>query len=142
MFCRFQIKKLVEIDEELAFVKKYFKLIQHKYGKSYQLEIKNNQSQGFIVPLSLQLLLENAIQHNFGTETKPIFITISIDENLTVSNNIIQKRNTKSPSGKALKNLNEQYLLLTENQIKIQNINNQFSVTLPIIKKYDKNSHY
>ncbi|GCE36040.1 hypothetical protein SPFL3102_03914 [Sporomusaceae bacterium FL31] len=126
-------KKLVEIDEELAFVKKYSKLIQHKYGKSYQLEIKNNQSQGFIVPLSLQLLLENAIQHNLGTETNPVFITISIDEDLTVSNNSIQKRNTKSPSGKALKNLDEQYFLLTKGQIKIKNFDNQFSVTLPII---------
>lgn len=128
-------RKLVEIDEELAFVKKYFKLIQHKYGKSYQLKIESRQSNGFIVPLSLQLLLENAIQHNIGTETKPIFITINIDENLTVSNNIIQKRNKKVPSGKALKNLNEQYFLLTESQMKIKNIDNQFSVTLPIIQE-------
>src|SRR5690606_33210438 len=116
-------RKLVEIDEELAFIKKYFKLIQYKYGKSYQLYIQSHQSKGFIVPLSLQLLLENAIQHNFGTETKPIFITVRISENLRVSNNIIQKRNTKSPSGKALKNLYEQYFLLTESQIKIQNTN-------------------
>ncbi|HEX7869229.1 MAG TPA: histidine kinase, partial [Chryseobacterium sp.] len=76
---------------------------------------------------------ENAIQHNLGTEKKPVFITIRIDKNLTVSNNVIQKRNTRSPSGKALKNLNEQYFLLTESQIKIQHTNDQFSVNIPII---------
>jgi sensor histidine kinase YesM len=127
-------KKLIRLNEELAFAEQYFRLIQHKYGKAYQMNIeqkKNNN--GYIVPLTLQLLIENAVQHNLGTEENPVFITINIGENICTSNNINLKRNVKATHGRALSNLNEQYKLLAKKPIEIEQSNNVFSVIIPII---------
>lgn len=126
-------KKFITIKEELIFAEQYFKLIQHKYGIAYQLVIKNQYSEGFILPLTLQLLIENAVQHNLGTAKNPIHIEIDFDKNIKVTNNYIAKRNAKLTSGRALNNLKEQYKLLTSSPIEIQESNNTFSVTIPII---------
>lgn len=126
-------REIVPIEEELVFAEQYFKPIQHKYGNAYQLNIENKQSNGFVAPLTLQLLIENAVQHNLGTAENPIFINISVDEKITISNNINLKRNTKTTSGRALNNLKEQYRLLSEKQIEIQQSAHIFSVTIPII---------
>ncbi|WP_426483175.1 sensor histidine kinase [Chryseobacterium sp. R2ACT005] len=126
-------KKLVAVEEELAFAEKYFNLIQYKYGNAYSLEINHIRSPGNIIPLSLQLLLENAVQHNLGTLTNPVVVTINLDQTITVSNNVIPKRNSKKTSGRALNNLKEQYTLLTDRQVEILKTETGFSVTLPII---------
>lgn len=126
-------KKLVTIAEELAFAAHYFKLIQHKYGNAYQLMIENPNMSGYIVPLSLQLLIENAIQHNLGTSTNPVYINITPAEGLSISNNCIPKRNAKLTSGRALSNLNEQYQLLASKPIAIQKDDQRFTVIIPII---------
>lgn len=126
-------KQVVSIAEELAFATHYFKLIQHKYGNAYQLITETPNTSGQIVPLTLQLLIENAIQHNLGTPTKPVFITITTKEVLSVSNNCIQKQNAKRTSGRALSNLNEQYQLLASKPITIQKEDERFTVSIPII---------
>lgn len=127
-------KKIVAIEDELAFAKSYFGLMQHKYGTAYQLEvIQERKTNGNIVPLTLQLLLENAFQHNLGTENNPVFIKIEISDKLMVSNNIREKRNPKTTSGRALKNLKEQYDLLSKQNIEIHHSNEKFTVILPLI---------
>ena len=88
---------------------------------------------GKIVPLTLQLLIENAVSHNFGTEEKPIHIKIDIGIKLIISNNVIPKQHKKHTSGRALINLREQYSLLSNDQIEIENNDRHFTVTIPII---------
>ncbi|MEH6658726.1 sensor histidine kinase [Leeuwenhoekiella marinoflava] len=127
-------QKFISLKEELIFAENYFRLIKHKYGNAYQLNIENQNSDGYIVPLTLQLLIENAVQHNLGTVKEPIYIQINIDRNINVINNYIPKRNAKLTSGRALNNLKEQYKLLTKTPIKIEKANSIFSVNLPIIK--------
>ena len=81
----------------------------------------------------MQLLIENAVQHNLGSETNPVIININIDQHIRVSNNLIEKRNKKPTSGRALNNLKEQYLLLSAIPIDIQINIEKFAVTIPII---------
>jgi LytS/YehU family sensor histidine kinase len=126
-------KKLISLNEELAFAEQYFRLIQHKYGHAYQLNIEHNYNNGYIVPLTLQLLIENAVQHNLGTEENLVIITINVGENICTSNNINLKRNVKTTNGRALSNLKEQYKLLTKKPIEIEQSDNTFSVIIPII---------
>ncbi|MCE7053146.1 histidine kinase [Algoriphagus sp. AGSA1] len=128
-------KELISIGEEIDFARQYFKLILHKYGNAYQLHIDGENINGFIVPMTLQLLLENAVQHNLGTKDDPVCIQLKIDENIAVSNNTNLKRISKPPSGRALKNLEEQYGLLSERPIEIHQTENVFSVSIPIIHK-------
>ncbi len=126
-------KELVRIEEEIVFARQYFKLIHYKYGNAYQLKIENKSINGFIVPMTLQLLLENAVQHNLGTKENPVCIEIKTEADIFVSNNINLKRNVKPTSGRALKNLKEQYGLLSGKPIEINQIDNIFSVRVPII---------
>jgi sensor histidine kinase YesM len=127
-------KKLISMNDEIIFAEKYFRLIQHKYGKAYQMNIeRKNNNNGYIVPLTMQLLIENAVQHNLGTEENPVFITINIGANIRTSNNINLKRNVKSTHGRALSNLTEQYKLLAQKPIEIEQSNTIFSVIIPII---------
>lgn len=126
-------KKIIPLTEEIAFAQKYFTLIQHKYAKAYTLDVQAPQARGSIIPMSLQLLLENAVQHNLGTTRNPVRITISIDSHIRVSNNTLPKRHAKSTSGRALVNLKEQYRLLTGQNIDIQQTREDFTVIIPII---------
>lgn len=131
-------KEIISLSEELEFAKQYFKLIQHKYGNAYQFKIEYYKASGFVVPLSLQLLIENAVQHNLGTVENPIFIEVVIDDAITVKNNIKPKRNNKVTSGRALNNLKEQYQLLTEKPISIHQSETFFSITIPFIHTSEK----
>jgi sensor histidine kinase YesM len=126
-------KELVTIDEEAKFALQYFSLIRHRYENAYQLRLNLNQCDGFIVPLTLQVLIENAVQHNLGTEENPILITIEIKESILVTNNINIKRNAKPESGRALKNLDEQYRILFRQPIEVHSSGGIFSVRIPMI---------
>lgn len=126
-------KKLVSVKEELSFIEKYFNLIQYKYGTAYALQIDHDNVAGSIVPLSLQLLLENAVQHNLGSQSSPVLIKIHIRKNITVTNNIIPKRNVKKTSGRALNNLKEQYSVLTHQQLEIVKKETEFTAIIPVI---------
>jgi LytS/YehU family sensor histidine kinase len=127
-------QKIVPIAEELRFAEQYYNLINHKYGKSYQIRIDALNPDGFIVPLTLQLLIENAVKHNLGTAANPVCITISIAEDIVVTNNRKPKRLEIGPSGKALKNLKEQYQLLTKQVIEIEETESLFLVRVPKIQ--------
>lgn len=137
-------KKLVTLKEELSFAKSYFSLMKHKYGNAFQLEIKQkNDTTVWIAPLTLQLLIENAIKHNLGTENNPVTIKIKIEENIVVSNTLIKKQNLKLISGKGLQNLKEQYYLLSHQKIDIIQQETLFIVTLPLIpfQKNDESTY-
>lgn len=128
-------KKLVSISEEVAFAKQYFNLIQHKYGDAYQLQIGLKETEGYMIPLTLQLLIENAIQHNMGTAEKAVIISIDTDvtSNLRISNNLTQKRKSKTSAGLALNNLREQYHLVSSSRLKVDQSDTDFTVIIPVI---------
>ncbi|ULQ57098.1 histidine kinase [Flavihumibacter rivuli] len=128
-------RSTVPLREELAFAQQYFQLISYKYGNAYQLHIDCQDDKGFIVPLTLQLLIENSVKHNMGTEDRPVAIVIHIGEQITVSNNRIPKQRAAGGSGKALINLEEQYTMLTKRKVEVNASTNQFSVTIPIIQE-------
>lgn len=126
--------RLTGVGDELSFVQKYFGLIRHKYGNAYRLQTERAENtEGLIVPLTLQLLLENAVRHNFGTEERPVEITIRLGEKISVSNNIIRKRNARVVSGRALANLQEQYRLLCGREPEIISTEETFTITIPRI---------
>lgn len=126
---------LVDIHQEIAFAKQYFKLIEYKYGSAYQLHIEETKNKAYVVPLSLQLLIENAIKHNLGTAENPIIIHITFTENILVENNVNLKSNKNRSSGKALQNLQDQYQLLSQDPIEIKTTKSNFLVSLPLIYK-------
>lgn len=130
-------KKLVPLHEEIQFAKSYFKLMEEKYLGYYSLEINqdNKIPEILVPPFCLQILVENAIEHNLGLIENPVQINISINENIQVTNNKIIKQHKKRTGGRALKNLSTQFALLGNYAIDIEENDTHFKVTLPFINK-------
>ncbi|WP_291865198.1 2TM domain-containing protein [Maribacter sp.] len=131
-------KDLVPVDEELNFANTYIKLLKMRFEDSIILEIPDccTDPEAKIVPLSLQLLLENAVKHNVVTAEKPLRIKVfEEDGDLCVTNNIQEKRVVKKSSGVGLKNIQERYAILTDRRVRIDNEASVFSVQLPMLTK-------
>lgn len=130
-------QQLVSLEDEIAFAKRYFRLMQQKYGEAYLLHITGDiPSEALLPALSLQLLIENAIEHNLGTERYPVEIKLIISpQALYVSNTLIPKKQAKKGGGRALQNLHAQFDLLGKKAILVHQKEHTFEVTLPLIFK-------
>lgn len=131
-------KDLVSVDEELEFARTYVQLLKMRFEESLIFDIPEVSSNpdARIVPLSLQLLLENAVKHNIVTATKPLRIKVS-EENgmLVISNNLQEKQVVKKGSGVGLKNIEQRYDILSDRKVAILKTATNFSVQLPILTK-------
>ena len=129
-------KDLVSVDEEFQFAKTYVKLLKMRFEDSIHLEIPEYSSnpEAKIVPLSLQLLLENAVKHNVVTSSKPLHIKVfEKDGMLVVQNNLQAKQVVKKSSGVGLQNIQQRYGILTDRQVEIMKSEKDFSVKLPLL---------
>lgn len=129
--------KLTSLENEMQFAKAYFFLLQTRFGDGVKLEVDIDSSHfvNSIPPLTLQILLENAVKHNQVSVSKPLCIKVYTDEknNLCVMNNL-QKKIQKVPSGKmGLANISAKYKLLNQPDVLIQETRDQFTVILPLI---------
>lgn len=129
-------KDLIPLQEELSFTENYFKLMEEKYKDYYVLCIEDSLKTHSIIvpPFCLQVLVENAIMHNLGTQNNPVIIRISYDNGIKVSNNKVSLNRKKKGNGVALKNLNEQFLLMSQQPIEILETSETFHVNLPPIQ--------
>jgi len=131
-------KDLVTVDEELKFAKTYMSLLKMRFEDSIVFEIleRSSNPEAKVVPLSLQLLLENAVKHNTVTSSKPLNIKIYEDgDNLVVENNLQTKQIIKKSSGVGLNNIKQRYQLLTKKRIRISETKTNFRVAVPILTK-------
>ena len=131
-------KALVTVDEELEFAKTYMSLLKMRFEDSIIFEIPERSSnpEAKVVPLSLQLLLENAVKHNMVTSSKPLHIKIyESNDVLVVENNLQPKQIVKKSSGVGLDNIRERYNLLTDKKVNINQQANSFAVAIPMLTK-------
>jgi two-component system LytT family sensor kinase len=129
-------KELVTVEEELQFARTYCDLLKTRFedSVSFEFNVKQNDLKGFVVPLSLQLLLENCIKHNFATSTKPLHIKIySENGNLFIENNLQQREQAKESAGIGLANIVQRYSLLTKQNVFIEKSSVFFKVKIPIL---------
>lgn len=90
----------------------------------------------FVVPLSLQLLLENSIKHNFATSSKPLLIKVfSENDTLCIENNLQVREQLKESAGIGLANIVQRYSLLTKKNVFIEKSEDYFKVKLPILNE-------
>ncbi len=131
-------KELVSVQEELEFAKTYMNLLKMRFESSISFELPENfeQSEAKVVPLSLQLLLENGIKHNVVSEQKPLHIKIFKKDNFLVVQNDLQKKAVlQDGQGVGLQNIISRYAILTDRKVIVQQSNTVFSVHLPILTK-------
>lgn len=130
-------KELVSVTEELNFAKTYMNLLLMRFENSITFEIPENTTEDAkVVPLSLQLLLENCIKHNIVSSSKPLHIKISVEDNqLVIENNLQKKEILTDGKGVGLQNIINRYALLTERKVRIFQDEKSFKVYLPLLTK-------
>ncbi|WP_367916250.1 sensor histidine kinase [Leadbetterella sp. DM7] len=118
-------KPLITLQEEMEVLAAYIKMMNERHTGSLQVDINNdNHYAHFLLPpMSLQLLVENAIKHNIVSNKQPLQITIEVTNNQVCVNNRMQNKKKKEPStGTGLYNLNQRYLFLCNKEISINAI--------------------
>ncbi|SFU64935.1 Histidine kinase [Pustulibacterium marinum] len=135
-------KELVPVDEELKFARTFVNLLKMRFEDSIVFDIPDQASnpEAKVVPLSLQLLLENAVKHNMVTPQKPLHVKIfEKDGNLVVSNNLQPKAVVKKSSGVGLRNIQQRYAILTKRAVVIGKSETEFQVEVPMLTKQISN---
>ena len=131
-------KELVTVNEELEFAKIYMSLLKMRFEDSivFNMPPQASNPESKVVPLSLQLLLENAVKHNMVTSSKPLHIKIyETAGNLVVENNLQPKQIVKKSSGVGLNNIMQRYDLLTNKKVLINKETSRFAVSIPMLTK-------
>jgi two-component system, LytTR family, sensor kinase len=135
----FQHEKLVNFEKEKQFLDAYLYLLKIRFGDKFDVNFSNlDQINGFLPPLSLQILIENVVNHNEISTNKPILVHINYDaqnQKLSIKNNLNPKRNPTNGTGIGLSNLNERYEILHGKGIEINQNNADFEVIIPILTK-------
>ena len=132
-------KNLTTLEAELKFLAHYFHLLKTRFGDGIKL-IKNIDSEYELYtlpPLTLQILIENAVKHNAILPNKPLLIHLYTDEadNLIVVNNLQRKVSTIASNKLGLRNIITKYRLLKQKDVLIKQTDEVFQVIIPLIKE-------
>jgi two-component system, LytTR family, sensor kinase len=127
----------IPLKEELDVMKAYAFLLQTRFGDNLHININiaPDKLQRKIVPLSLQILMENAIKHNIVSSEKPLRVDVSCENGkLVVSNNVQKKNQLTESTGIGLDNIRNRYRLLSELPVEVTENIDHFTVSIPLIE--------
>ncbi|MCK4664929.1 MAG: histidine kinase [Bacteroidales bacterium] len=127
---------VVELKDELDFVMSYIFLQKIRFGENLKIitNIDANVLNNFVLPLSLQLLIENAIKHNEISDTYSLTITMTNNKDCLIIKNDLQQIQDDSNSTKiGLKNLTERYKLISDSTPKFYIKENKFIAEIPFL---------
>jgi two-component system LytT family sensor kinase len=129
-------KDRVPLKTELDFILDYFELHKVRDKEKIILRIDTPDITGFdILPVSLQILIENAVKHNMATKESPLMVSITTEDQYVVVKNNLQKMSTQINSTKiGLKNLGERVKLVTKKDLIVEETNDYYTVKVPLLK--------
>jgi len=133
-------KELVLLKDELEFIRSFTFLLKTRFEDKLIIEndVQANPDD-FIVPMTLQLLIENAVKHNEVSEDFPLRISIRKDYNYLEVENIRRIKNVGEDSKKTgLKNIIQQFAFFSDQPIEIISSDNNYLVRVPILKSLEK----
>ena len=131
-------KELVSVEEELAFAKTYMNLLKMRFENSlfYELPTTITNPEAKVVPLSLQLLLENTVKHNVVSEQRPLNIRIFMEgDYLAIQNDYQKKEVLQERKGVGLQNIINRYGIITNRKVLIEQNEQTFTVKIPVLTK-------
>ncbi len=129
-------KELVPLVEEIEFVKSFAFLLQTRFENKLFINIDLDAAKvEMIVPVSIQMLIENAVKHNEVSDSFPLTINIRKNEDyIEVSNSLKAKLAEDESTNLGLKNLKQQFAFFSNKEVKIERTATTFLVKLPLIK--------
>jgi hypothetical protein len=130
---------LITLDEECAFVRQFFRLLKLRFENSLQLELPTldeRQRAWQVIPLSLQLPVENAVKHNEHSASRPLRIEIRIENGFVIVTNEKRLRSTLEPVSRlGLRTLDERSRLVLGRGIEVSDTGVLFSVGVPVSER-------
>lgn len=131
-------RSLITVAEELEFLDAYLFLLRERFGDNLQVDLQIDPAVRVLhmVPLSLQLLFENAIKHNIISREHPLFIkviAVSKEEGLVVENNLQLKQQEQISTRVGLENIKSRYAFYTNQKVEVINNGQKFSVRIPLL---------
>jgi hypothetical protein len=128
-------KELVPLKDEVIFIHSYIYLLKIRFEEKIQFEVElQTESDEFIVPMTLQLLVENAVKHNEVSEKFPLTVSIRKKDNYIEVENTLQLKKVREESNRTgIKNIEQQFAFFTDHQIEITKTDKVFSVRVPIL---------
>lgn len=129
-------KELITLGEEVALVEHYSYLLKKRYGDNFNMNVDLKGKTGFIIPLTLQLLVENAVKHNVISKQKPLTVDIVMEQPdcLSVVNNLQSKVQPEESTKFGLGSLQRRYEMISKKLVKVEKTETHFKVCVPIIE--------
>lgn len=131
-------RELIALEEELDFAKSYVFLLQMRFPDNLHVkfDIPNSALSYSIAPLTLQMLIENAMKHNVISQSKPLHVEIYLDKQncIIVKNNFQPKTTLENSTKTGLANIKKRYEFLGKNNVEIINTKENFMVAVPLMK--------
>lgn len=129
-------KNFVLLATELEFITNYVKLLETRFAGALNInfDIQENAKEKAIVPVTLQILIENATKHNVVDKDKPLRIdVVTVGDYLVVSNNLQLKKKVETSNRQGLENLKSLYKFLTDKPVLVEPTDDRFYVKIPLI---------
>lgn len=127
---------VVSLQTEIRFVSHYIKLLETRFGNGLEvvLNVQKQDEDKMIVPVTLQILLENAVKHNTTSASNPLRITISTQNDYLQVENTLQRKNAIEVSNKlGLNNLRNLYQYISDRQVLVNETDKTFTVKIPLL---------
>jgi two-component system, LytTR family, sensor kinase len=118
----------------MEFLKSYVFLLQIRFGDNLQVQWPEALPESKqVLPLSLQMLVENAVKHNVVSSEEPLKISLVIEgDYLAVSNNLQRRNSVEHSTQKGLQNIRSRYEHLCDQKVKVEETSALFTVKIPL----------
>lgn len=130
--------ELVSLQEELSFLNHYIYLQKIRFEDNilFEIKIEEKQKLSYLLPMCLQILVENTIQHNETSKANPLKVFIYTENNSLIIENLIKLRSNIADSTKTgLKNIEMRYSFYTDEKVIVINNGKVFKVILPLMQR-------
>lgn len=131
-------RETVDLETELNLVRNYIFLLTSRFGDNLKVEFPKG-SQNFnkhVVPLAIQLLIENSVKHNIISSSKPLTVSIILEDNYLIVRNNLQKKDASEISNRlGLDNIRNRYAIVCNLPIEVVETDAYFQVKLPLLNK-------
>lgn len=132
---------MLSLEEEMEFVSSFIYLLELRLHEKlmFDINIDPKYMKRWIAPMTLQILIENAVKHNVASGKRPLKIVLFTDENenLVVRNRLQKKRTTRFSSGIGLENIRSRYRFIVDKDVDVHESDNHFTVKVPLIERYE-----
>ena len=142
---QYREQETISLEEEWELVQNFGYLLKKRYGPNLRLHMETPPKDAYILPMTLQMLVENAVKHNVITEKRPLDVYISSDNGkyVIVKNNLQPKSKTEPSTQFGLQSIIRRYQHMSDRKVLIEESGDFFEVHIPIIKRQaNENSHH